>query len=165
MGLPKKIKLLAAARQACAFGCRPVEMTYDGDVLHVAPIALAAPLHFVLVDLRAAKDTVIILARLQVQTTQKSSSTPLCAGRAACTHRYHDFPVALGGASSCAWHLLSAPASWVRAFCCVTGECEAGARQHVRCSRAPLRQGTCQSTISAALSAMPPSGSIPAPSR
>ena len=53
--------------QACAFGCRPVEMTYDGDVLHVAPIALAVPLHFVLVDLRAAKDTIIILSRLQAR--------------------------------------------------------------------------------------------------
>ena len=64
--------MLSATCQACAFGCRPVEMTYDGDVLHVAPIALAAPLHFVLVDLRAAKDTVIILSRLQVQTLHGS---------------------------------------------------------------------------------------------
>lgn len=67
----------ASRRQACAFGCRPVEMTFDGDVLHVAPIALAAPLHFVLVDLRAAKDTVVILERLQARASKHDSVAPL----------------------------------------------------------------------------------------
>jgi len=67
----------ASRRQACAFGCRPVEMTFDGDVLHVAPIALAAPLHFVLVDLRAAKDTVVILERLQARASKHDSVTSL----------------------------------------------------------------------------------------
>lgn len=52
--------------QACAFGSTPVLMTYDGDVLSVAPARLGAPLHLVLVDLRAGKDTVAILAALQV---------------------------------------------------------------------------------------------------
>ena len=52
--------------QACAFGALPVLMAYDGDVLGVAGAPVAAPLHFVLVDLRAAKDTVAILAGLQV---------------------------------------------------------------------------------------------------
>lgn len=51
--------------QACAFGSVPVLMTYDGDVLHVTPVSLGAPLHLVLVDMRAAKDTVIILSKLQ----------------------------------------------------------------------------------------------------
>lgn len=53
--------------QACAFGATPVLMTYDGDVLSVAPARLGAPLHLVLVDLRAGKDTVQILAGLQVR--------------------------------------------------------------------------------------------------
>lgn len=51
--------------QACAFGCTPVLMTYDGDVLSVAGAAVAAPLHLVLVDLAASKDTVAILEGLQ----------------------------------------------------------------------------------------------------
>lgn len=41
-------------------------MTYDGDLLHVAPARLGGPLHLVLVDLRAGKDTVEILRALQV---------------------------------------------------------------------------------------------------
>ena len=52
--------------QACAFGATPVLMSFDGDVLGVAGAPVAAPLHFVLVDLGAAKDTVAILAGLQV---------------------------------------------------------------------------------------------------
>lgn len=51
--------------QACAFGSTPVLMTYDGDVLAVEAAAVGAPLHLVLVDLAAAKDTVIILEQLQ----------------------------------------------------------------------------------------------------
>lgn len=51
--------------QACAFGSTPVLMTYDGDVLSVAGAAVAAPLHLVLVDLAASKDTVVILEGLQ----------------------------------------------------------------------------------------------------
>ena len=70
--------------QACAFGCRPVEMTYDGDVLHVAPIALAVPLHFVLVDLRAAKDTIIILSRLQVRLPRTAFVTSSCQPAVRC---------------------------------------------------------------------------------
>lgn len=50
-----------------AFGCTPVLLRYDGDLLSVAPAELGAPLHLVLVDLRAAKDTVAILAALQVR--------------------------------------------------------------------------------------------------
>ncbi len=41
-------------------------MTYDGDVLHIAPLQLKVPLHLVLVDLCASKDTVVILGALQV---------------------------------------------------------------------------------------------------
>lgn len=51
--------------QACAFGSTPVSITYDGDILHVERATLGAPLHFVLVDLRASKDTVVILHALQ----------------------------------------------------------------------------------------------------
>jgi galactokinase len=51
--------------QAVAFGGRPVAMTHDGDALDVQPIKLAAPLHLVLVDLKASKDTVAILKGLQ----------------------------------------------------------------------------------------------------
>jgi galactokinase len=51
--------------QAVAFGSTPVVMSYDGDVLHVAPAKLASPLHIVLVDLGASKNTVVILKSLQ----------------------------------------------------------------------------------------------------
>ncbi|KAG2487390.1 hypothetical protein HYH03_013959 [Edaphochlamys debaryana] len=51
--------------QACAYGSIPVLMTFDGDILTVDRLALAAPLHLVLVDLKAAKDTTTILRALQ----------------------------------------------------------------------------------------------------
>lgn len=42
-------------------------MTYSGDVLSVALATVGAPLHLVLVDLAASKDTVVILEQLQVR--------------------------------------------------------------------------------------------------
>ncbi|KAK9804885.1 hypothetical protein WJX72_010097 [[Myrmecia] bisecta] len=51
--------------QANAFGSVPVVLTFDGDALHVDSMHLGAALPLVLVDLRAAKDTVMILAQLQ----------------------------------------------------------------------------------------------------
>jgi hypothetical protein len=51
--------------QAVAFGQVPVVMRFAGDVMSVAPAQLGAALHLVLVDLRAAKDTVAILSALQ----------------------------------------------------------------------------------------------------
>ncbi|GAB4820149.1 hypothetical protein N2152v2_007195 [Parachlorella kessleri] len=51
--------------QGCAFGQVPVLMTYNGDLLGVRPACLGAPLHLVLVDLRASKNTVLILRSLQ----------------------------------------------------------------------------------------------------
>lgn len=98
--------MLAAARQACAFGCRPVEMTYDGDVLHVAPIALAAPLHFVLVDLRAAKDTVIILSRLQARILRTASHTRSVLLHPAGGPGHQCHCTAPAGAGPCAGRLL-----------------------------------------------------------
>lgn len=47
--------------QACANGSRPVLMTYDGDFLDVEPISVSEPLHLLLVDLKAKKNTVRIL--------------------------------------------------------------------------------------------------------
>lgn len=60
--------------QACAFGCTPVLMTYDGDVLSVAGAAVAAPLHLVLVDLAASKDTVAILEGLQASAAPRGGA-------------------------------------------------------------------------------------------
>ncbi|KXZ46350.1 hypothetical protein GPECTOR_44g29 [Gonium pectorale] len=51
--------------QACAYGSVPVSMTFDGDILTVERAKLAAPLHLVLVDLKASKDTTTILQSLQ----------------------------------------------------------------------------------------------------
>ncbi|GLC39509.1 hypothetical protein PLESTB_001809800 [Pleodorina starrii] len=51
--------------QACAYGSVPVLMTFDGDILTVDRVKLAAPLHLVLVDLKASKDTTTILRSLQ----------------------------------------------------------------------------------------------------
>jgi UTP-glucose-1-phosphate uridylyltransferase/mevalonate kinase len=50
--------------QGCAFGSRPVLMTFDGDRLETTELQVQAPLYFVIVDLHAKKDTMEILNRL-----------------------------------------------------------------------------------------------------
>lgn len=50
--------------QGCAFGTRPVLMTFDGDRLDTQELLLDTPLYFVIVDLQAEKNTQEILARL-----------------------------------------------------------------------------------------------------
>jgi UTP-glucose-1-phosphate uridylyltransferase/mevalonate kinase len=50
--------------QGCAFGTRPVLMTFDGDRLDTTEVQVGKEMHFVIVDLRAYKDTMEILARL-----------------------------------------------------------------------------------------------------
>ncbi|GAX77268.1 hypothetical protein CEUSTIGMA_g4714.t1 [Chlamydomonas eustigma] len=51
--------------QACAFGSVPVLMTFDADILHIEKVALKGSLYLVLVDLKASKDTTVILKSLQ----------------------------------------------------------------------------------------------------
>ena len=51
--------------QACAFGSRPVSMMYDGEFLDVDEIRVPRPLYYCIVDLKAKKDTVVILRDLQ----------------------------------------------------------------------------------------------------
>ena len=50
--------------QGCAFGDRPVLMTFDGDRLDTTELQVKENLYFVLVDLQAQKDTMEILVRL-----------------------------------------------------------------------------------------------------
>jgi len=50
--------------QGCAFGNRPVLMTFDGDRLDTAELQVKENLYFVIVDLQAQKDTMEILNRL-----------------------------------------------------------------------------------------------------
>ncbi len=50
--------------QGCAFGSRPVIMTFDGDRLDTTEIQIKQELYFVVVDLEAQKDTMEILNRL-----------------------------------------------------------------------------------------------------
>ncbi|MEI6890910.1 MAG: sugar phosphate nucleotidyltransferase [Pontiella sp.] len=50
--------------QGCAYGNRPVKMIFDGDRLDVEELSVPQPLHYVIVDLKAFKDTVEILAKL-----------------------------------------------------------------------------------------------------
>ncbi len=50
--------------QGCAFGNRPVLMTFDGDRLDTTELQVNQPLYFVIVDLQAKKDTMEILNRL-----------------------------------------------------------------------------------------------------
>ncbi len=50
--------------QGCAFGNRPVLMTFDGDRLETTELQVHQPLYFVIVDLQAQKDTMEILNRL-----------------------------------------------------------------------------------------------------
>jgi UTP-glucose-1-phosphate uridylyltransferase/mevalonate kinase len=50
--------------QGCAFGNRPVLMTFDGDRLDTNELQVKKELYFVLVDLQSEKDTMEILNRL-----------------------------------------------------------------------------------------------------
>jgi UTP-glucose-1-phosphate uridylyltransferase/mevalonate kinase len=50
--------------QGCAFGNRPVLMTYDGDRLDTQELQVKDELYYVVVDLQAQKDTLEILNRL-----------------------------------------------------------------------------------------------------
>jgi UTP-glucose-1-phosphate uridylyltransferase/mevalonate kinase len=50
--------------QGCAYGNRPIMMTFDGEQTDVQEISVGKDLYFVIVDLCAAKDTKKILAKL-----------------------------------------------------------------------------------------------------
>jgi UTP-glucose-1-phosphate uridylyltransferase len=50
--------------QGCAYGDRPILMTFDGDHLDVTELRVPQDLYYVIVDLMAQKDTMEILARL-----------------------------------------------------------------------------------------------------
>ncbi len=50
--------------QGCAFGDRPVLMTFDGDRLETRELRVDKDVHLVVVDLHAKKNTMEILARL-----------------------------------------------------------------------------------------------------
>jgi UTP-glucose-1-phosphate uridylyltransferase/mevalonate kinase len=50
--------------QGCAYGNRPVIMTFDGDRLDVRELNVSQTLYYVIVDLKAFKDTKEILSRL-----------------------------------------------------------------------------------------------------
>jgi UTP-glucose-1-phosphate uridylyltransferase len=50
--------------QGCAFGDRPVLMTFDGDRLDTTELQVKQELYFVMVDLASKKDTLEILNRL-----------------------------------------------------------------------------------------------------
>ncbi|NLX11764.1 MAG: GHMP kinase [Chloroflexi bacterium] len=50
--------------QGCAFGNRPVLMTFDGERLETTELQAGGELYFVIVDLNAEKDTMEILSRL-----------------------------------------------------------------------------------------------------
>ena len=50
--------------QGCAYGDRPIMMTFDSDQIDVKEINVSKDLYFVIVDLGAGKDTRLILNRL-----------------------------------------------------------------------------------------------------
>jgi UTP-glucose-1-phosphate uridylyltransferase/mevalonate kinase len=50
--------------QGCAFGSRPVLMTFDGDRVDTDELTVTKDMHFVVVDLKAQKNTMEILNRL-----------------------------------------------------------------------------------------------------
>jgi len=50
--------------QGCAFGNRPILMTFDGDRIDTREINITQNMHFVIVDLKAQKNTLEILNRL-----------------------------------------------------------------------------------------------------
>ncbi len=50
--------------QGCAYGNRPIMMTFDGDHIDVTELRVSKDLYFVIVDLKANKDTKEILSKL-----------------------------------------------------------------------------------------------------
>lgn len=50
--------------QACAFGIRPVKMTFDAEEVSVENFNIVKPLHWVFANLNASKDTIRILSDL-----------------------------------------------------------------------------------------------------
>jgi len=50
--------------QGCAYGDRPIIMSFDGDRIDVKEVAVGSDFHFVIVDLCAGKDTCEILNKL-----------------------------------------------------------------------------------------------------
>ncbi len=50
--------------QGCAYGNRPIMMQFDGDLIDVKEISVPHDMHFIIVDLKASKDTKEILNRL-----------------------------------------------------------------------------------------------------
>jgi len=51
--------------QGCAFGSKPILMTFDGDQLSIEKIEIKSPIHLIIVDLNASKDTSAILSDLR----------------------------------------------------------------------------------------------------
>ncbi len=50
--------------QGCAYGNKPVLMTFDGDMTHVKEVSVKNDIYFIIVDLHASKDTLRILNEL-----------------------------------------------------------------------------------------------------
>ncbi|MFC1735937.1 sugar phosphate nucleotidyltransferase, partial [Candidatus Hydrogenedentota bacterium] len=50
--------------QGCAYGRRPLKLTFDGELVHVDELTVKRPLYFFIVDLCAKKDTKEILIKL-----------------------------------------------------------------------------------------------------
>lgn len=61
--------------QGCAFGARPVLMTFDGDRLETEALVPGGAFHFVIVDLGSRKNTTVILERLQRAFAAPESET------------------------------------------------------------------------------------------
>ena len=50
--------------QGCAYGSRPILMTFDGERMDITEVGVPKNLYFVIVDLKAGKDTKEILSKL-----------------------------------------------------------------------------------------------------
>ena len=82
--------------QGCAYGNRPIMMTFDSDRIDVEEINVSKDLYFVIVDLDAGKDTRLILNRLnhcypfaedEMQRNVQKYLGPISAG---ITHEAHE---------------------------------------------------------------------------
>jgi mevalonate kinase len=62
--------------QVCAFGRRVSFLRFDGDAFEVEPVAVGAPLHLLVVDLRRGKDTRRILADLNACFPDAKGAVP-----------------------------------------------------------------------------------------
>jgi hypothetical protein len=111
--------------QGCAYGSRPILMTYDGEHLDVEEMTVppGTSLHYVLVDLEGEKSTTLILQGLQAgYPDPKTDIDKGCA--LICTSAPHRTPLTCSLSSLCALIYASHPPTHSILITCSTPQYE-----------------------------------------